>query len=233
MPKIGMPLIVLVMCSAAWSQAPLPEAEPLKDEPHHQLLLENPALRVFRLELNAGEATISHRHPGSYAFIVLHGGDLSNEVKGRPPVRTSLSDGEFHTSKGGFALVEHNTGQSPIELIVIEPTAQELAKTQAFEDPIAGFRYHDAVLGTLFERPPLRAYEMTLASGGRTEPHLERYDRLLVALTDVHLQDKVEGKADIELGVSAGGVSWLPGGSSDRFMNVGDQPGHFIIVDVR
>lgn len=233
MHKIKMPFIVLLVCFPAWGQAPLPEAAPLKNEPHHQLLLENPALRVFRLELKAGEATIPHRHPGFYAFIVVHGGDLSNDVKGRPAVRTSLSDGELHTSKGGFALVEHNTGQSPIELLVIEPTAQELTKTQAFEDPMAGFKYHDAVLGSLFEHPPLRAYEMTLASGGRTEPHLDRYDRLLVALTDVRLQDKVEGKADAEVRVSAGGVSWLPGGSTHEFMNVGDQPAHFIIVDVR
>jgi quercetin dioxygenase-like cupin family protein len=202
-----------------------------KKEPHHHLLLENSSLRVFRLALKPGEATSPHLHPGFYASLAIHGGDVSNEVRGRQPVPSSLSDGEMRTSKGGFTLVEHNVGTTPIEILVVEPTAHTDSKAEQFDEAMLSFRYHDAVVGTLFENPPLRAYEMTLASGGRTEPHVERYNRLLIALGDLSLKDKTEGKDESEIRLNEGDISWLPGGATHELINSGTQPAHFIVVE--
>jgi quercetin dioxygenase-like cupin family protein len=222
--------IILAGC-ALWAQSAAPTALPLEKESHHHLLLENSAFRVFRLVLKPGESTSPHKHPGFYASIAIHGGDLSTEVKGRKPVPSMLSDGELRTSKGGFTLVEHNVGKTTIEILIVEPASHPGLNVEQFGEAMLSFRYHDAVVGTLFENPPLRAYEMTLASGGRTERHLEQYNRLMIALTDVYLKDKTEGRDETEIRINEGDISWLAGGVVDEFTNSGSQPAHFIVVE--
>jgi hypothetical protein len=223
--------LILGLCTLALAQQPLREPAHLASEPHHQLLLENTFVRVYRLTLQPGEATLPHRHEQPYVFVSLERGKVANEVRGRQPIVSELGAGELRTSKGGFALAERNVGQQLLNLIVVEQVKK--ADAGAFEEPMIGFRYHDAAFGPLFEAPMMRGYDAIIASQGRTEKHLDKYDRLLIALSNIELTDQIEGTEKSNISQKVGGVVWLPSGAEHSTVNIGEKPAHFVTIEFR
>ena len=169
-----------------------------------------------------------HRHKGFYAYVSLRPVTIGNEVRGRQPVLTRLDAGELHTSRGGFNVAEHNESSDPAELLVIEAIK---LNSGGFHTPMGGFRYHDAAFGELFEMSGVRGYTMTIAAGGRTEQHKEDYDRLVVAISDLTLNEDVTGKTASEVEMKAGDVRWVPRGATDAITNIGTSPATFITLE--
>ena len=223
--------LVVGLCALALAQQPPTKSADLAGEPHHQLLLENEFVRVYKLTLQPGEATLSHRHERFYVFVSLELGKVAIEVRGREPIVSELAAGELRISKGGFTLAERNVGQQSLNLIIVEQMKRE--ETGNFEEPMVGFRFHDAAFGPLFEAPMMRGYDAVIASQGRTENHLDRYDRLLIALSDIELTDQVEGVGKLNISQKAGGVVWLPGGAKHATTNSGEVPAHFVTIEFR
>jgi hypothetical protein len=135
-----------------------------------------------------------------------------------------------HTSKGGFTLSERNRSPGPADLFVIEALE---ANGSTFGTPMGGFRFHDAVFGELFEFPLMRAYTMTIAAGGRTENRDERYDRLVVAVSDVKLREEVTGHPSSEILMKAGDIKWFARGISHATTNTGNSPTTFITFEFK
>jgi hypothetical protein len=230
----NIPRIVLLSASTSlglYAQQPATSTIDLGKESHHQLLLDNSWAHVYRLVLQPSEATQPHRHDNPYVFVTIGASSMSIEVRGRQPVVSDLEDGELRTSKGGFTISERNGGQKPMTMIVVEELRSGEAGT--FEEAMASFRYHDAAIGSLFEDAAVRGYEMTMASGGRTNAHTERYNRLLVALTDLQLVDDIKEKGSLEIRRKAGDVEWLAATSTHALTNSGTQPARFIILEFR
>jgi len=219
-------LATLVCCTAGAAQHS--EAVDIVDEPHHALLLRNAKVRVFRLKLEPGQATLPHRHTTFYAFLSLRPTLIGNEVRDRQPVMTRLDANELHTSKGGFTLAERNNSSEPADLLVIEALKGNAGD---FKGPMGGFRYHDAAFGELFEAPGVRGYTMRMAAGGRTEQHQEAYDRLLIALADLKLKEDAAGEPPSELEMKAGEIRWFPGGTAHATTNMGSSPAEFITLE--
>jgi quercetin dioxygenase-like cupin family protein len=217
--------IVLLALIAGRAQERSVASVEILDEPHHKLLLENSAVRVFRLSLQPGEATASHRHKYLYAYVSLRSATIASEVRGRTPVVTNLEGNEVHTSKGGFTLVERNKGSERADLLVIESLK---SSSGGFVTPIGGYRFHDAALGEIFQLPGMRAYMMSIAVGGRMEKHKEDYDRLVVALSDLKLREDIDGQQSTELEMKAGDVGWFPRGVTHATTNLGVSPAIFI-----
>ncbi len=221
-------LAASVACATVLAQQPEPTPVDIADEPHHILVLRNEQARVFRLRLQAGDATLPHRHAVFYAFLSLRPAVIGNEVWGRQPLVTRIEAGELHTSKGGFALAERNNSSETVDLLVVEAL-----KTDAggFSKPMGGFRYHDAAFGELFEAPAVRGYTMRIAAGGRTEKHEENYDRLLIAVTDLSLREEAAGQSPSELAMKAGEVRWIPRGQTHATTNAGASPATLITLE--
>jgi hypothetical protein len=201
----------------------------LAREPHHRLLLENSSARIFRLTLQPQEATLRHRHSDFYLYLSVGPSTVSNEVKGRKPVISELGDGDLRTSKGGFSLTERNVGDKPLEIVVIETKGS--GDAVSFQSPMANFRYHDTAVGSLYEGTNVRVYELDIASGGRTELHAEPYDRLTIALKDIHLRDQDEKGKESEIEEKTGDVAWWPKGKIHATTNVGGEPARFVTVE--
>lgn len=218
-------LAATLAAAAAGAQFTAPQSIPaaveITDEPHHALLIRNSQARVFRLKLEPGEATLPHRHRGFYAFLSLRPVVIGNEVRGHDPVLTSLEADELRTSKGGFTVAERNNSAERADLLVIEALKGNAGE---FSTPMGGFRFHDAALGELFEAPAVRAYTLRMAAGGRTEQRQENYDRLLVALTDVHLREEMAGQPPSELVMKAGEVRWILRGQLHAVTNLAVSP---------
>jgi quercetin dioxygenase-like cupin family protein len=221
-------IVALLVCTAAQAQKGSTAPVDIVDEPHHTVLLENLQVRAFRLELQPGEATLPHRHKNLYAYLSLRPMTIANEVRGRPPVVVSVEGGEVHISKGGFTLAERNKSSEPADLLVIEALKSDGA---GFATPIGGFRFHDAAFGTLFEFSVMRGYTMTIAAGGRTEKHDENYDRVLIAVSDLKLQEDSAGQPSSELQMKAGDVKWFARGISHATTNTGTSPATFITLE--
>jgi hypothetical protein len=222
-------MTALLLCASAVAQEDTVAPVDLANEPHHKMLFENPQVRVFRLQLQPGEATLPHRHKSLYAYLSLRPVTIANEVRGRPPVVVSLEGSEVHTSKGGFTLVERDKSSEPADLLVIEAALQSGGK--GFAKPIGGFGFHNAAFGTLFEFPVMRGYMMTIAAGGHTEKHDENYDRLLIALSDLKLSEDVAGQPSSELQMRAWDIKWFPRGTSHATTNTGTSPAIFITFE--
>lgn len=200
----------------------------LTKEPHHKLLFENPQVRVFRIELQPDEGTLPHRHERPYAYLSLHPATIANEVRGRSPVIVDLDAGEVHTSKGRFTLAERNKSPIPADLLFIVAARDNIGD---FAAPMGGFRYHDAAFGELFQLPDMRAYSMVIAAGGRTEKHEERFDRLVVAISDLKLREDVPQQPSSEISMKAGEIKWFPRGTNHATTNTGNSPATFITFE--
>lgn len=218
--------ITILFALGAAAQSPT-EAVDLQKEPHHTLLLENSEARVFRLVLGPHEETLVHRHAAFYAMISLDDAAIQNDVPGRKPILSTFAAGDVHTSDGGFALSERNASSKPVTLIVVERVGSPSAP---FASLLADFKVHDTALGQLFEESSMRAYSLRMAAGGRSEDHDEPWDRLLVAVTDARLQDRLGDDSKQEIDLKAGEVHWIPK-NTDRWMkNIGT--GAFSLVTI-
>jgi quercetin dioxygenase-like cupin family protein len=221
-------LATLVACTPGLAQQPGPAAVEIADEPHHSLLLRNAQMRVFRLKLQPGEATLPHHHGVFYAFLSLRPVVIGNEVRDRQPVVTRIEAGELHTSKGGFTLAERNSSSEPADLLVIEALKADAGE---FSAPMGGVRFHDAALGELFQASAVRGYTFRIAAGGHTEQHGENYDRLLIAVTDLKFREDIVGQSPSEFVMKAGEVRWIPRGQTHATTNVGASPASFITLE--
>ena len=217
---------------AAFGQTPVTPATTVDSEPHHKLLLQNDKVRVYRLELAKNKATSPHRHAAPYVFIALTPATIANEVHGRASVVSTLEYGELRSSKGGFTVAERNAGSEPLSLIVVE-MAGEVNRKDAFPSPEADFRMRNAAVGHLFETNDWRGYEMDIASEGTIGSHNEDNDRLIVAISEVHLRNDVEGKGSTRFDLAAGEVAWVAGKESVSSVNLGADPARFVVIEVR
>jgi quercetin dioxygenase-like cupin family protein len=220
-----------LICSVnVWAQANALSAVEISEEPHHSAVLQNEKVRVFRLKLQPKEVTTQHRHKTFYAYVSLRPVTIRNEVRGRQPVITRLDGGELHTSKGGFVVAERNESSEPAEVLVIEAPN---ANSGEFATAMGGFQYHDAAFGELFVAPAVRGYAMTIAAGGRTEQHVENYDRLILAISDLKLRENVAGQSPVEFEMKAGDIRWMPRLTTHATTNVGTSPATFITLEFK
>jgi quercetin dioxygenase-like cupin family protein len=221
-------LAVAFLCVSGRGQESAPKPVDLTDEPHHVVALQNPSVRVFRLKLKPNEVTLPHAHYKFYAYTTLRPVEIANEVRGRKPVMVHLEAGDLHTSKGGFTVAERNSSSEPAEIVIVEMVKPDV---EEFKTPMGGFRVHDGLYAPLFEDFGMRGYTMTMASGGHTEQHEEKYDRLVVAVSNLELQENIAGQSSSILELKAGEIRWIPRSATHATTNVGTSPATFITFE--
>jgi hypothetical protein len=219
---------VALLCIPSRGQEPSAKPVDIADEPHHALVLQNSSVRVFRLNLKPNEVTLPHGHHKFYAYISLRAVEIANEVRGHKPVVSHLEAGELHTSKGGFTVAERNSSTEPVELLIIETVKPDV---EEFKTPMGRFRFHDAAYGPLFEDWEMRGYSMVVAAEGRTERREEKYDRLIIAVSELKLREDVVGQPSSVLEMKPGEIRWLPRGVTHATTNVGTSPATFITLE--
>ena len=102
------------------AQAPAANPVPIKEEPHHHLLIENEYVRAWGFSLAGHEATLLHTHDLPYIGVALGPGDFINLVVGKPEARATPMDGQMSYSKGGFAHVVRTDAGTPFRNFTIE-----------------------------------------------------------------------------------------------------------------
>jgi hypothetical protein len=125
-------LTLLLACTAVTLRGQIPPAAPkeaaasakspvaIKDEPHHHLILENPYVRVFRVEIISPDATPLYRHDFPYVYMSIGKAQFTKAVEGQPEKHVALSNGQLGYSKGGFAQVIRAENDTPFYNITVE-----------------------------------------------------------------------------------------------------------------
>jgi hypothetical protein len=112
--------LVLALLFSASLLAQAPTAVPILQEPHHNLVLENEYVRVFRVSVPPHESTLLHQHDAPYLYVALGAADVINAVQGRPEVRLVMADGQLGYSPGHFAHIARNNLDTPFDNVTIE-----------------------------------------------------------------------------------------------------------------
>ena len=259
--------VVLLLCALPWcsavraqtpvsnpsnqdSTAPNPAAPaapvPLRDEPHHRLVLQNDFIRVFNVAVPPLDATFLHRHDRPYLGVTLGPADLMIAVNGKPETHVTLQDGQVIYSPGGFAhLVRTDSGLAfhniTVELVRPQGAARNLCK-QVMEGSLGACpqqtaatkkKSSEAVDDVIpyFETEEVQV-ELIKVAGGRD--YLEEtpaLDSLLVALTNANL--------DIDLGgqhlsfLHGGDILWLPAAVHRKVVDFLGTKSSFLLISFK
>jgi hypothetical protein len=229
------------------STAPNPAAPaapvPIKDEPHHRLVLQNDFVRVYDVAVLPLDATLLHRHDRPYLGVTLGPADLVNAESGKPEAHLTLQDGQVIYSPGEFAhLVRTDSGlpfhNITVELVRPQGSARNLCK-EIIQGPLgacpqqasAGKKYSPEVAGDVvpyFETDEARVDLIKVAGGKDYVEETPKLNSLLVALSNANL--------DVDLGgqhiafLHGGDILWLPAAAQRKVVDfLGTKSSFFLI----
>jgi quercetin dioxygenase-like cupin family protein len=208
-------------------------------EPRHHLALENEYVRVFQVQVAPHDATLMHIHHHDYVYVALGAADLSNEVKGEPPVAVKLQDGETRFRAGNFAHIARNLADTPFRNVTIELLQDEAAlKTPPAKwDEDRGLHvFTGGTQDIMFVEDGVRVSEIDLQPGATVPSHHHFGPHhfgphLMVAVTDLEVRSDVEGQGPMPGHFKSGDVKWLPGGYTHTLTNVGKQEAKFVALE--
>jgi quercetin dioxygenase-like cupin family protein len=230
--KLRPAFAVIISCTVLLS-AQSAEVE-ITAEPAHHLVLQNPFVRVFKVEVAPHSATLMHRHRHDYVFVTLGASEVENDVQGKPPATLKLKDGDTHFLPGGFAHIAKNLSAKPFRNATIEFMQDEKARKSPPPKWNEERGMHILEGGTqdiLLVKDGVRASEIILQPGATLPKHHHAGPHLLVAISNLEIRSDVVGQGHMLGYFKSGDVKWLPGGYTHTLTNVGKAEAKFITLE--
>lgn len=228
--RFCLPIILLVPVLLAQSAPPVE----ITAEPRHHLVFENPYVRVFKVEISAGEATLPHRHGHDYVYVNLGSAQISDLVEGKPPMTAKLQDGQTVFVEGNMADVVRDLGATPFRNVTVEFLQDEKARQSPppeWDEERALHILEGGTRDVMFVKDGVRVSEIDLNPGGMMAKHHHPGPHLLIAVTDLDLRSDVVGKGSSKVELKAGEVQWVPGGFTHSLMNMGKRQAKFVTLE--
>ncbi len=205
-------------------------------DPHHQLLLENPQVRVFAVNLRPNEQSfVSHEH--NFLMVTLQDCEVVMWPEGRSDIQSfRLGEGDVRYLFGGRARGLRNERNTTYRNITVEFLDPKVT-TYSYQRDSGAWDYGDSVL-----RPPVDphakfANSLGLGAATATDVQLLPGDslplpeklaaELLIPVSDVDF--KTEG--DTHMRKSPGEAVWIPAGRKFKLVNVASEAAHFVVVE--
>ena len=224
---------LLIISSTVLLSAPVPEVE-ITEEPHHHLVLQNPFVRAFKVEVAPHAATLMHRHRHDYVFVTLGASEVENDVQGKPPLTLKLKDGDTYFLSGGFAHIAKNLSDRPFRNVTIEFMQDEKAHKsppRKWDEERGMHILEGGTQDILFVKDGVRASEIILQPGATLPRHHHAGPHLLIAVSDLEIRSDVVGQGPMLGYFKSGDVKWLPGGYSHTLTNVGKAEAKLITLE--
>jgi hypothetical protein len=226
--------LLLTVCAFAIStQAQSATCLDLADEPHHRLLFQNQDARVFLLELPRLASTQSHCHSHPYLYVIAAASRTLDTVDGHAGISRDWNESEARFIYPPMKHVVRNESINPFRELIVETLHG------AQYNPLDGNYDGDLFPGDLggakptwtvsFSRGPLTASRTQLAPGA--ELSVSSPNHVLLAVTDLELQEQESGKATETLELRAQDVRMLPGGSTFKLVNASQHSAKFVLVE--
>jgi hypothetical protein len=203
------------------------------EEPHHHLVFQNDAARVYILELPRLEATKMHCHTHSFLMVAAVDGETSRAKPGQAGISHAWRAGEARFVYAPIThTVENQLGSPYRELIV------ESLRTVSYDPLVTSYDTDDfpgdpgdtmPSWNVGFTRGAITAVKSQLAAGAAT--NLNDPDHVLLALSDVELKIETKAEAAKTLKLAAQEVVAIPGGSAHTVTNTGANSAKFVTVE--
>ncbi len=229
----------LLLLAATLLSAQSPEVE-ITAEPHHHLAFENKSVRVFNVEVDPNTETQMHWHRHDYFSVNLGNTEISNAVKDKPPATVKFTDGDTRFASATFAHVVRDLSPQPFRNVTIEILDATLRNASSPWDPAKNEDRGLAILnhGTkqiLFVKDAIRATEFELQLGGVVPKHHHTGPVLVVAITDLALEETIEGQpltpAHPASHMKSGNSKWLPANITHTVTNTSPKPAKFVTLE--
>ena len=224
---------LLIISSTVLLSAPIPEVE-ITAEPHHHLVLKNPSVRVFKVEVAPHATTLMHHHRHDYVFVTLGASEVENDVQGKPPVTLKLKDGDTYFLPGGFAHIAKNLVDRSFRNVTIEFMQDDKAHKsppRKWDEERGMHILEGGTQDILFVKDGVRASEIILQPGATLPKHHHAGPHLLIAVSDLEIRSDVVGQGPMLGYFKSGDAKWLPGGYSHTLTNVGKAEAKFITLE--
>jgi hypothetical protein len=221
-------------------------AVPVKNEPHHALVLQNDYVHVFNVTVPPLDATLLHQHDLPYIYLILGAADVINAVVGQPEAHLILEDRATRYSPGGFAhIVRTDAG------ILFHNITIELERPQASPRSLPGSsserplgacpagaadpkqndqKPSEQVVGC-FETDEVRMDVVRVEGGKDYAEAAPRTAALLVAMTNANLDVSLGG--DHAAFLHTGDVLWLPAGISRKAVDFLGTKSSFLLLSFK
>src|SRR5262245_28434451 len=175
---------------------------PIDKEPSHHFALENDFLRVFDVVVAPHTATLMHRHDRDYTFVVLGDADLSNDRMNEKPVHLAVKDGDVRYTKGGFAHIARNLGETPFHNITIE--LKNPGKPVCGIAPAEDCKNDVSNLETVLSTEHVKVQLTTMEPGQQQPSHTHTGPHLAIALDDLSFENYVADKPPVQISMKKG-----------------------------
>jgi quercetin dioxygenase-like cupin family protein len=225
--------LVAALATAALFAQTAPEVESTA-EPHHHLALENAYVRVFKVEIPAGESTTPHWHRHDFLLVSLGAAQISNQVEGKAAATIAIEDGQTVFVAGPIAHAVRDLGSTPFRNVTVEFLQDQKARSSpppAWDEERGLNVLEGGTQDILFVKDGVRVSETDLQPGGMIPKHHHAGPHLVIAVTDLNLQSDVVGKGVSRVELKAGDIKWVAGGFTHTVMNAGQQPAKFISLE--
>ncbi len=227
-------LVFSVTALLVSAQAAAPSEVEITAEPSHHLVLQNSYVRVFKVEVAPGSATLMHRHRHDYVYVVLGSAQITNEAAGKPAIPLRLSDGETQFMNGGFSHVMRDQAGTPFRNVTVELLKDEelrSAKPPKWDQERGMSILNGGTRDILFVKDGVRVSEIQLQPSGIVPRHTHLGPHLIIAVSDLQLQSDAAKTGVKPVNLKAGEVLWVPGRLTHTLKNLGKQNVKFITIE--
>src|SRR5947209_5612114 len=255
--------VLCVLCSFSFAiqkqsrtrTAPPPEQpdtiELTADPAFHQTFSNN-RVQVYRLELAPQASTELDRHDRDYVLLALSSSRLQ-ATDGKHTNNLSVEPEAMQVMKGGWPHRIVNQGDTPASVVIIIPAAKldpehaicGLAARQCRGGEIGDElgKYTESIL---FETPSAKLTQAEVASGAQIPPTEYVDPVLIVATTEVSIEDirtvtastaqqqeDAPAPKNTAIQLKPGETAYLPGATTDALKNTGKEDARFVLLTLR
>jgi len=96
---------------------------PVRDEPHHKVVLENDYVRILNVRILPHDTTLAHIHAAASVMVFLSKSNIGSQIVGALPVPADVTPGQTNYAAYNEKPIKHrvwNDGNSPFHVMDIE-----------------------------------------------------------------------------------------------------------------
>ncbi|MGH9175238.1 MAG: hypothetical protein ACRD1H_12820 [Vicinamibacterales bacterium] len=221
------PLKTLCVCSLvlAWSGAARAQ-DPVKvDSAHYKVVLENPSVRILKIDYAPGGKSPMHQHPDSIVVPLVSSKVQFAMADGKSETMDMAAETAMYIPAGTHSPTNVGTGRVDAVLIEFKAAAPGKATLPASREGMA--------MKVLAEGPRAMAYRIT-AEPTFQEPadSKHEYDQLVIALGPSQMSLSIDGKP-AKTTWARGDVQFIARGTPHEAKNSGGKPVDFVIVAIK
>jgi hypothetical protein len=223
-----------VVIAPAWAATPdEPATAPLaRDEPHHHLLFQNEFVRIMRVVIPPGDATLWHEHNFDFGVVFVNGSklraDLPTDPQGTERIAATKNfiffdyDGKHFVHRVNNIDTTAINHQLAFELIPSRPMGFGASDRSAVPE------YKMEV-----DNERVRMWRLQLAPGQTAAMIVQKAPGIRFVLSgDRFVETHGEGRAQ-DIATMAGDYAWLPGGALRSVTNAGVSPLELIEIELK